>query len=214
VPCRPIHGRPKINALKLVYAAVSHTEKSLSSKLSAHLGAKVNDPTALSAGVVQAFAQFAPPRVGGEVGTTFEYITALNPAAGGQTRKLGNIRLNWRKLFDKAPELVLTGAGVSQPWLVPFAALYAWNLVWSLARIEITPAQAMAMHALWNAGQQSRRFSEAEALSVVNSFRITCREAPQSEAEFAKVINDLVALQCVELSDGVICLREGVEKAN
>jgi len=134
------------------------------------------------------------------------------------TIKPGNIRLNWRQLFEKAPELVLTGAGVTQPWLIPFAALYLWNLVWSLSKIEITPAQAMTMHALWNVQPATRRFSEVEALAHVNAhvnaYRDTVPAAALSAREFAAVVDDLVKLQCIELADGEVWLREWVKKPN
>lgn len=193
---------------------MSQTEEDLCSQLAAALAGRVDDPAALSEAVLQAFAVFTPPRIEGAPTGRADYIKALDPTAGGISIKPGNIRLNWRKLFAKAPELVLTGAGVTQPWLIPFAALYAWNLVWSLSKIEITPAQAMTMHALWNAREGPRRFSEPDARSIVNAFRHACGEPSQSEAEFAKVVDDLVALSCIELEDGIIWLREWVKKMN
>ena len=193
---------------------MSHTEASLSSELSALLVGKVDDPESFSVATVQAFVEFTAPRIDGEMETNFNLIIASDPTAGGLTIKPGNILLNWRKLFERSPELVLAGAGVNQPWLVPFAALYVWNLVWSLAKIEITPAQAITLYALWNAGGRSRRFTESEASAVVNAYRHTCKETPQVKADFARVVNDLVSLRCIELTDGTIWLREWVKKAN
>jgi hypothetical protein len=121
---------------------MSHTPEELSSRLASLLGDRVSNPDAFATAVLEHFAQFTPSRVEGKISTNFEYIKAYDPLKGGLTIKPGNIRLNWRKLFEKVPELVLTGAGVTQLWLAPFAALYLWNLVWSLSKIEITPAQA------------------------------------------------------------------------
>ena len=193
---------------------MSYTPEELSSKLAGILGAQVSNPDAFAAAVVESFAHFTPQRIEGEISTNMEYIKAFDPLKGGLTIKPGNIRLNWRKLFEKVPELVLTGAGVTQLWLAPFAALYLWNLVWSLSKIEITPAQAMTMHALWNAGRKSRRFTEAEALELVNDFRRKCEAPALSAAEFSMVVNDLVGLECVELNDGTLWLCEWVKKSN
>jgi hypothetical protein len=193
---------------------MSHTHEELSSEVAARLGDQVGNPQEFVSLVLDSFAQFTSPSIEGEVSTNVEYIKGPDPTAGGITFKPGNIRLNWRKLFEKAPELVLTGAGVTQVWLVPFAALYLWNLVWSLAKIEITPAQAMTMHALWNAGERAKPFAESEALKIVNAFCQTCGSAPLSASDFAKVVNDLVALDCIELTEGTIWLREWVKKTN
>ena len=193
---------------------MSHTPEELSSRLASLLGDRVSNPDAFATAVLEHFAQFTPSRVEGEIRTNFEYIKAYDPLKGGLTIKPGNIRLNWRKLFAKVPELVLTGAGVTQLWLASFAALYLWNLVWSLSKIEITPAQAMTMHALWNAGRKSRLFAEAEALEIVNAYRQTCGTPALSAAEFSAVVDDLVALECIELTDGTLWLCEWVKKSN
>jgi hypothetical protein len=190
------------------------TKASLSSELAARLHGSVDDPVYLSERVLEAFADFTPKKVDASALGRIGYINALDPRSGGVTVKPGNIRLNWRKLFEKTPELVLTGAGVTQPWLIPFAALYAWNLVWSLSKIEITQAQAVTMHALWNATHRSQTFSEADALEIVNRYRESIRLQPQSASEFARVIDDLTSLECIELEDGEIWLREWIKQSN
>ncbi len=164
--------------------------------------------------VLQSFARIKDPSIQGNLSTNVEVLRPDDSGTGAVSIKPGNIRLNWRKLFEKIPELVLTGAGVTQVWLIPFAALYLWNLVWSLSKIEITPAQAMTMYALWSDGRPSRRFPETEALEIVNAFRTKDGHNTLTSSEFALVVNDLVALDCIELEDGEIWLREWVQKSD
>jgi hypothetical protein len=186
------------------------THEELSSKLVCALGDRVSNPVEFASKALASFVELTPARVDYDVGVTARYITSFDLNQGGVSTKPGNIRLNWRKLFNKVPELVLTSAGVTQPWLAPFAGWYMLNLLLPLAKVEITPAQAMTMYALWNAGRDVQRFEESEALDIAN----VCFQkngAPQlSIVEFAAVVNDLVQLQCIELEDGMVRLRESV----
>lgn len=193
---------------------MTHSAESLSSQLASFLNQRAPYPADFAASIVDSFATITRPKINVSRTGTISYITALKPSAGGTTVKPGNIRLNWKKLFEKAPELVLTGAGVTQTWLIPFAVLYLWNLVWSLSKIEITPIQAMTMYALWNVEPPTRRFEEGDALAYVNAYRSRCGASALSERDFAAVIDELTRLGCVELSDGEVWLREWIKKTN
>ena len=191
-----------------------YTEDELINEVERALTGKVADPRGLATSIIASFVQITPSKVKADVPTRIEYLDISKPFSSGVTIKPGNIRLNWRKLFEKAPELVLTGAGVTQLWLIPFAALYLWNLVWSLAKIELSPDHGSTMYALWNVAPARRRFAEADALEAVNRFRAESSVRSVSSDEFAVVVNDLVRLDCIELSDGEIWLREWIRKRN
>jgi hypothetical protein len=193
---------------------MAYTEDELTYEVERALTGKVADPRGLATSIIASFAQITPSSIKADVSTNIDYLDISKPFESGVTIKPGNIRLNWRKLFEKAPELVLTGAGVTQLWLIPFAALYLWNLVWSLAKIELSPDHGSTIYALWNVTPARRRFAEAEALEVVNRFRVESSFRSLSSDEFATLVNDLVRLDCIELSDGEIWLREWVRKRN
>ncbi len=194
---------------------MSYTEEDLKSQLAQHLVGQVSEPDSFAIAVLQSFARIKDSEIQGELNTNAEVLRPDGPGGGTISFKPGNIRLNWRKLLEKIPELVLTGAGVAaQPWLIFFAGLYLWNVVWSLAKIEIRPEQAMTMFALWKDGRPSRRFPEAEALDIVNAFRVKNEHTAFTTSQFAYVVNELVALDCIELTNGEIWLREWVQKSN
>ena len=195
---------------------MSYTEEELASQLAQYLGGRVNEPDVFAGAVLKSFARIQDSEIQGELNENREIIRTPDPRTGGISFKPGNIRLNWRKLVEKVPELVLTGAGVAtaQAWLIFFAALHLWNVIWSLSKIEITPAQAMTLYALWKDGRPSRRFPEAEALEIVNAYRVKTEHAAFTVSQFAYVVNKLVALDCIELEDGEIWLREWVKKSN
>jgi hypothetical protein len=190
------------------------TEEELANEVERALIGKVADPRGLAKAIIASFAQVTPGTVKAEAPTRIDYIDISKPFGSGTSIKPGNIRLNWKKLFEKTPELVLTGAGVTQMWLVPFAALYLWNLVWSLAKVELSPDHGSTMYALWNAVPGRRRFAETEALEIVNRFRVNNSVQSLSSSEFAALVDDLVRLDCIELAAGQIWLREWIRKQN
>lgn len=74
-----------------------------------------NDKVAIY--LVDSFCRLTPPE---KEKFVVEYITVNSSGRrGGKSRKLGNFVLNWRRLFNDLPDLVLTAAGVvAEPKLV------------------------------------------------------------------------------------------------
>src|SRR5438045_411553 len=72
--------------------------------------------------LVDSFCVLSPPL---DPPFFMEMITAHSGGyKGGQSRKPGNLRLNWRSLCKEFSDIVLTAGGVvATPWLIPFAAL-------------------------------------------------------------------------------------------
>lgn len=193
---------------------MTRTTTELQDEMARALTGHVDDPDKLAAGILASFARITETEIKIEESRNFELITIDRVGFSGVSVKRGNIRLNWRTLFEKIPELLLTGAGVTQAWLIPFAALYLWNLVRALARITLSPNHGLVMYALWNHNADVRRFEETDAHSIVNNFCSTHRMPSLGEVDFGNLLSDLAHLGCIEITDGKIWLREWTQRAN
>lgn len=160
--------------------------------------------------IVNAFCSVSPPL---EPPMVIEMITLHSGGRrGGNSRKPGNIVLNWRRLVQDSADLVLTGAGVvATPWLIPLAALSIFNKLWAHSSIDVSREQAACLFAMWHHRDENNRIeidrahSESAALFEVFTWPSLGR------AEFDAVLHDLVQMRCVELPGaGTIWLREWV----
>ena len=160
--------------------------------------------------LVNAFCSVNPPL---EPPMVIEMITLHSGGRrGGNTRKPGNIILNWRRLVQDSADLVLTGAGVAAtPWLIPLAALSIFNKLWSHSGIEVSREQAACLFAMWHHRDENNRIeidrAHAESDALFDVFTWPSLE----RAGFEAVLQDLVQMRCVELPDAkTIWLREWV----
>lgn len=193
---------------------MTRTTEELQAEMARALRGHVADPDALAAGILEAFARIRDPEVRADISIHTDLLT-LGPAGfAGVSVKPGNIRLNWRRLFEKTPELVLAGAGVTQVWLIPFAALCLWNLVRSLATVRLSPDHGTVMYALWHHDVSTRRFEEEAARGIVNAFRAAHELPPLGVIPFGELVSDLARLGCVEITDGRLWLREWTQRAH
>lgn|SRR5215472_719943 len=143
---------------------------------------------------------------------SIQYIAGAQLGKGGAiTRKPGNIRLNWRKLFELVPDVTIAGAGAAaETWLIPFAALYVWMKLWNVATIELKEEDAFVICSLWrHRGQDNRipedeAFAKATALAKENGLPILTKD------RFSEILTKLATLECIELKEGTIWLREWV----
>ncbi|MCU8818496.1 MULTISPECIES: hypothetical protein [Klebsiella pneumoniae complex] len=141
-----------------------------------------------------------------------EYITVNSSGRrGGKSRKLGNFVLNWRRLFNDLPDLVLTAAGVAaEPKLVFFEALSIWNKIWCHSTIELTPEHATVLYALWQGRDESNKIKRDDALAK-SGIKFNFYGMQELEAmSFDDIINDLIKMRCIEVNDNIIWLRERV----
>ena len=193
---------------------MTRTATELQGELTRALLGYVEDPGVVAAKILDAFAVITDEEFDVTVSENLKLITLDPRGFSGVSVKPGNIRLNWRSLFEKVPELVLTGAGVTQIWLIPFAALYLWNLVWSLSKVVILPEHGTVMYALWNSDHDTRRFEEDIAQSIVNDFRSKHGLQPLDRETFGRLVFDLERLGCIEITNGKVWLREWTQRAN
>ncbi|GDY36274.1 hypothetical protein [Acidovorax sp. NB1] len=166
--------------------------------------------------LVDAFARVTPPA---EPAITLELITisSLYDAPKANSRKPGNIVLNWRKLLDIVPDVSLAGLGAATLPVAPqvavvLAGLYIWNKVWRGAVEEFSDVEAVTILALWEHRNGKNRIPEQEGFVKTNEVRGRYTLPPLTQSQYASAVNRLTALQCIELEDGVIWLRECVQK--
>ena len=166
-----------------------------------------NDKVAIY--LVDSFCRLIPPE---KEKFVVEYITVNSSGRrGGKSRKLGNFVLNWRRLFNDLPDLVLTAAGVAaEPKLVFFAALSIWNKIWCHSTIELTPEHATVLYALWQGRDESNKIKRDDALAK-SGIKFNFYGMQELVAmSFDDIINDLIKMRCIEVNDNIIWLRERV----
>ena len=132
----------------------------------------------------------------------------------GRSMKPGNIRLNFRKLISAIPDIIQIGYGIVEdvPILKICGALGLWKILRDIVTVDITKEQAFVMIALWNRCDHNHRISLELGMAATNELRRRCDEPELSEHEYNKVIDDLIRLECVEVTAGVIWLREWISK--
>ena len=161
--------------------------------------------------VLDGFVRLTPPD---EEPPSVELITLRSAGRrGGRSRKPGNIFLNWRNLIELIPDVTLAAAtGLAGPqWLVLISALYIWNHLWSKSAVELDQAHAVTILALWRNRNGFNKVSEEEGFVCTNEVLTSMGLPPLQRADYTEIIETLANLQCVEVEDGVIWLREWVK---
>jgi len=160
---------------------------------------------------IDSFCSMSPPL---DPPIVIEMITLSSAGRrGGQTRKPGNIILNWRNLLRESPDLVLTGAGVATtPWLIPLAALSIFNKLWTNSKIDLTREHASCLFAMWQHCNDDHKLATNLALAECQELFKVFGWPPLNAAQFSAILHDLVELQCIELPDqATIWMRERVK---
>jgi hypothetical protein len=130
---------------------------------------------------------------------------------GSKSRKPGNVTLNWRRLFELVPDATLAGASATEArWLIPLAALYIWMKLWKVATIDIEEGDAFVLYSLWLHRSEKKRIAEEEAFSRTKSLAEKHELPVLTRKKFDQAINKLLSLECIEMDEGVIWLREWV----
>lgn len=164
--------------------------------------------------ILDYFCQITEPKFP-EIEKRFDYINIGSEGfGGGESIKPGNIILNWRRLFESVPNIVLAGAGgISSPWLIPLAALVIWNEVWKQSKITISNRHAVVLWSSWEDRNDQFRIERHAALKATNKRLREYGWDEMSEAEFHAILDDLEKIECIEVSIKDIWLREWVKKS-
>jgi hypothetical protein len=200
--------------MELDQRAASAKRESMREAATAARGSVQSLPDETIAAVLDAFSRVTPPE---EPEFTIGLITinSLHTSPKAQSRKPGNVVLNWRKLIDIVPDVSLAGLGaatlpIAPAWSAVLAALYIWNKVWRGSFEEFSDAEAVAILALWKNRDGEAKISEADGFAKTNDLRATYSLAPLTLGQFTSVIDRLIQIDCIELTEGIIWLREWV----
>jgi hypothetical protein len=166
--------------------------------------------------LVNAFTRVTPPEEP-EITIGLITISSLYDAPKASSRKPGNVVLNWRKLLDIVPDVSLAGLGaatlpVAPQVAVALAGLYIWNKVWRGAVEEFSDVEAVTILALWEHRNEKNKIPEQEGFAKTNELRIRYALPPLTTNQYASAVNRLASLECIELEDGIIWMREWVRK--
>lgn len=166
--------------------------------------------------LVDAFARVTPPKEP-EITIGLITISSLYDAPKASSRKPGNVVLNWRKLLEIVPDVSLAGLGAATLPVAPqvafvLAGLYIWNKVWRGAVEEFSDVEAVTILALWEHRNGKNKIPEQEGFVKTNEVRGRYSLPPLTQGQYTSAVNRLTSLQCIELEDGVIWLREWVQK--
>lgn len=167
------------------------------------------DSASIARLVVGAFASVTPPI---EPPVRIELIVMnVSRTPRAESRKPGNIVLSWRKLFEIVPDATLAAAGAKEAtWLIPFAALYIWSKLWRAAKEDLTDVEATILYALWKSRNAKNKVESGIGYEKTNSARLECGLPAISRDSYQKAVDRLLKLQCVEMKDGWLWLREWV----
>ena len=166
--------------------------------------------------LVNAFTRVTPPEEP-EITIGLITISSLYDAPKASSRKPGNVVLNWRKLLDIVPDVSLAGLGAATLPVAPqvavvLAGLYIWNKVWRGAVEELSDVEAVTILALWEHRNEKNKIPEQDGFAKTNEVRSRYALPPLTTNQYASAVNRLVSLECIELEDGIIWLREWVRK--
>ncbi len=131
---------------------------------------------------------------------------------GGVSRKAGNITISWKKMWDVTSETALNGATTyAVPWLIPFTVMNVVNKVKRAAEEKISERHALVVYVLWKNRNEKEQINEEEGYTKVTACIAENSFEPMSKGEYAKIINELEYIECIELLDGIVHFREEVQ---
>lgn len=162
--------------------------------------------------ILTRFIRISEPKNEPEV---MEYMTVYSGGRrGGSSRKLGNIFLSWKNLFEIVPDIFIaaSGSSVSNKYLTTMIGLYIWGKVWKGMQVEIDPITAMVFTALWDESYPSKKISEKDGFIVSNNYIESVGEPAISKSEYTDAINKLLAIDSIKMNSGVIRVVEWVRK--
>lgn len=164
--------------------------------------------------LISAFTRLSPPESESPKIHLITISSSFKP--GAISRKPGNILLNWRKLIDFVPDTALAGIGAAtataaaQPWVIPLAAFYVWNKVWRGAEEKLTDVEACILLALWRNRNSENKVKEDDGFMHTNALRSSVQQPAISLGDYTNALTRLARLECVEIEDGVVWLREWI----
>ena len=176
-------------------------------------GTDINDSLIYNQFLNSGFLQITPPE---EDPPMMQFITmdSLKNYKQGKSIKPGNIRLNIRNLIESIPSAVemAVGIAIDLPVLKICAALNLWKTIKGFFTVEISKEEAFVIVSLWKNCDSRHEISLEKGFISTNELLKKYEEQEFSNIKYNQVIDSLIKLQCIELTEGVIWLREWISK--
>ena len=131
----------------------------------------------------------------------YHMITAQSLADHDEaaSTKPGHIRFRLGEVLEACCSGALTVVGITQPWLLPLAALLLWRAIWRSATVELTADEATAVISVWELSRQDGVRTTIDAVHArVNNRRSEVGLTPLSKQRLRSVLGNLEKLESVE----------------
>ena len=160
------------------------------------------------------FISIAPPL---EESPTMQFLTldSLRNYKNGGSIKPGNIILNIKELIEAIPEVVSIGTGMACNNLVftVCGAFSLWLKLRDIATVSITREQAFTIVALWKSCNSAHKISLDDGFIATNVLLKQYGEPEITNLKYTIAIDSLIKMQCIELTEGIIWLREWISRS-
>jgi hypothetical protein len=140
----------------------------------------------------------------------FLTIDSLKNYKSGQSIKAGNIMLNIKKLISTFPNVIAASVSISYdiPILKICAALAILKELCDIFTVDITREQAIVLVALWKNCDNAQHISLSDGFIAVNTLYQSLDDCVMNQTTYNRIIDQLISLQCIEVTDERIWLRE------
>lgn len=163
--------------------------------------------------VKSGFVSISPPL---EEPPMMQFLTmdSLRNYKDGSSIKPGNILLNIRKLIEAIPEVVSIGTGMVCDNLIVTicGALSLWLKLRDIATINISREQAFVIVALWRNCNSNHKISLNDGFIATNDLFNQYGEPEITSLKYNMIIDSLVKIESIELTEEIIWLREWISK--
>ena len=145
---------------------------------------------------------------------SFLTMDSLQDYKDGSSIKPGNISLNIWKLIEAIPEVVSIGAGMvcDNHIVTVCGALTLWCKLMDIVTINISKEQAFVIVALWKKCEPNHKISLDAGYTATNDLLKQYGEFEITSLKYNMIIDSLVKIKCIELTGGIIGLREWISK--
>lgn len=148
---------------------------------------------------------------------TMHFLTldSLRDYRQGKSIKPGNITLNMKKLIEAIPAIVCSGTSMACDNFVVIicGAFCLWLKLRDIATINITKEQAFTIVALWRSCNDAHKITLDNGFIATNKLLKQYGESEITNLKYNIVIDSLIKIQSIELTEGVIWLREWISKS-
>ena len=132
----------------------------------------------------------------------------------GNSIKPGNILLNIKNLIEAIPEMTSIGAGMvcENPLIIVCGAFSLWLKLRDIATLKISQEQAFVIIALWKNCDMSHKISLNNGFDATNNLLKQYGESDITYLKYNYIIDSLVKMKCIEITEGTIWLREWISQ--